>query len=59
MIIFPQEVQKSFVAEMKMEEGIALNEALCENLFMVLVSVLNQVGLVMLSDGVFWFSDAV
>jgi MoxR-like ATPase len=37
------EVQKSFVSNMKFPEGIALNEALCENVFMILVSVLNQI----------------
>eukprot|EP01052_Picozoa_sp_SAG31_P002291 SAG31_NODE_80_length_27188_cov_42.623869_6_plen_567_part_00 len=36
-------VQKSFVAKMKFPNGIALNEALCENVFMILVSVLNQI----------------
>ena len=38
-----QEVQKSFVSNMKFPKGIALNEALCENVFMILVSVLNQI----------------
>jgi hypothetical protein len=37
--------QKTFVSEMNLGEGIALNEALCENLFMILVSVLNEVPL--------------
>ena len=36
-------VQKAFVQQMKFPEGIALNEALCENVFMMLVSVLNQI----------------
>ena len=38
-----ESVQKSFVAKMKFPDGIALNEALCENVFMILVSVLNQI----------------
>jgi hypothetical protein len=36
-------VQRSFVSQMNLGEGIALNEALCENLFMILVSVLNEI----------------
>jgi hypothetical protein len=36
-------VQRDFVMSMKLGEGIALNEALCENLFMLLVSVLNHI----------------
>ena len=36
-------VQTSFVSNMNLEEGIALNEALLENLFMMLVSVLNRI----------------
>lgn len=35
--------QRSFVEKMKFPDGIALNEALCENVFMMLVSVLNQI----------------
>jgi hypothetical protein len=38
-----EDVQRSFVEQMKFPSGIALNEALCENVFMMLVSVLNQV----------------
>ena len=36
-------VQRSFVNRMKFPAGIALNEALCENVFMILVSTLNQI----------------
>lgn len=36
-------VQRSFVSQMNLGEGIALNEALLENLFMILVSILNQI----------------
>ncbi len=36
-------VQISFVKHMNLGEGIALNEALLENLFMILVSVLNNI----------------
>jgi hypothetical protein len=36
-------VQRSFVSQMNLGEGIALNEALLENLFMILVSVLNHI----------------
>jgi hypothetical protein len=38
-----EEVQRSFVDRMVFPSGIALNEALCENTFMVLVSILNQI----------------
>jgi hypothetical protein len=38
-----EDVQRSFVQQMKFPAGIALNEALCENVFMMLVSVLNQI----------------
>ena len=38
-----EDVQRSFVEQMKFPAGIALNEALCENVFMMLVSVLNQI----------------
>lgn len=38
-----EETQHEFVSVMNLGEGIALNEALCENLFMILVSVLNQI----------------
>ncbi|KNC55646.1 uncharacterized protein AMSG_01915 [Thecamonas trahens ATCC 50062] len=37
------ETQRAFVSHMKLGDGIALNEALCENLFMILVSVLNSI----------------
>jgi len=35
--------QREFVSEMNLGEGVALNEALRENLFMLLVSVMNQI----------------
>ena len=38
-----QEVQMQFTTHMNVDEGIALNEDLCENLFMILISVLNQI----------------
>lgn len=38
-----ERVQTYFVSNMKVGDGIARNEALCENLFMILVSVLNKV----------------
>ena len=38
-----ESTQKYFVQQMNLGQGIALNEALCENLFMLLVSVLNQI----------------
>ncbi|CAD7957434.1 unnamed protein product [Amoebophrya sp. A120] len=38
-----EKTQKQFVSLMKLGEGIALNEALRENLFMLLVSVMNQI----------------
>jgi hypothetical protein len=38
-----EKTQKSFVKHMHLSDGIALNEALCENLFMMLVSVLNTI----------------
>lgn len=37
------EMQRSFVKEFALGEGIALNEAILENLFMILLSVLNQI----------------
>lgn len=37
------ETQRQFTAEFNVGEGIAKNEALCENLFMILISVLNQI----------------
>lgn len=37
------ETQRKVVDHMNVGEGIAMNEALCENLFMILVSVLNQI----------------
>lgn len=36
-------VQYEFVSQMQLGEGIALNEALRENLFMLLVSIMNQI----------------
>jgi hypothetical protein len=38
-----EQTQREFVSKMNLEEGIALNEALCENLFMIMVSILNQI----------------
>jgi hypothetical protein len=38
-----KDVQGSLVGHMKLGEGIAPNEALCENLFMTLVSILNDI----------------
>jgi E3 ubiquitin-protein ligase RNF213 len=38
-----EETQREFVSMMNLGEGIALNEALCENLFMILCSVLNHI----------------
>lgn len=38
-----EQTQREFVGKMNLEEGIALNEALCENLFMIMVSILNQI----------------
>jgi hypothetical protein len=37
------QVQRRFVSHMKLQDGIALNEALLENLFMILVSILNRI----------------
>jgi hypothetical protein len=37
------DVQKQFVKHLKISDGIALNEALLENLFMILVSILNRI----------------
>jgi len=38
-----EETQREFVSVMNLGDGIALNEALCENLFMILCSILNQI----------------
>jgi hypothetical protein len=38
-----ERVQMYFVSQMTVPTGIARNEALCENLFMILVSVLNKI----------------
>lgn len=38
-----EETQREFVSVMNLGEGIALNEALCENLFMILCSILNKI----------------
>jgi hypothetical protein len=38
-----EETQREFVSKMSLGDGIALNEAILENLFMILVSVLNQI----------------
>lgn len=37
------ETQRDFVRHMNLGDGIALNEALCENLFMIMVSILNDI----------------
>ena len=38
-----EDTQLEFVSAMKLGKGIALNEALCENLFMILCSILNKI----------------
>ena len=38
-----ERTQLSFVNQMRLGPGIAKNEALKENLFMVLISILNQI----------------
>ena len=38
-----EETQREFVSVMNLGDGIALNEALCENLFMILCSILNKI----------------
>lgn len=38
-----EETQRDFVSMMNVGDGIVLNEALCENLFMILCSILNQI----------------
>ena len=38
-----EETQDRFVSQMQLDAGIALNEALRENLFMLLVSIMNQI----------------
>jgi hypothetical protein len=38
-----EDTQREFVSVMNLGEGIALNEALCENLFMILCSILNKI----------------
>ena len=38
-----EDTQNAFVEPMDLGEGIALNEALRENLFMLLVSIMNQI----------------
>ncbi|CAK0799979.1 unnamed protein product [Prorocentrum cordatum] len=42
------ETQLQFVSEMDLGEGIALNEALRENLFMLLVSIMNQIPILLI-----------
>merc|ERR1719284_1354273 len=42
------ETQYEFVSQMELGEGIALNEALRENLFMLLVSVMNQIPILLI-----------
>ena len=38
-----EDTQRDFVKQFALGEGIALNEAILENLFMILISVLNQI----------------
>eukprot|EP00656_Telonema_subtile_P027205 TRINITY_DN2923_c0_g1_i1.p1 TRINITY_DN2923_c0_g1~~TRINITY_DN2923_c0_g1_i1.p1 ORF type:complete len:2755 (-),score=765.54 TRINITY_DN2923_c0_g1_i1:91-8355(-) len=38
-----EDAQRSFAQHMNIGEGIALNEALCDNIFMILVSILNMI----------------
>lgn len=38
-----EDTQREFVSVMNLGDGIALNEALCENLFMILCSILNKI----------------
>ena len=40
-----EDTQREFVSVMNLGEGIALNEALCENLFMILCSILNKISI--------------
>eukprot|EP00928_Gymnodinium_smaydae_P026162 TRINITY_DN20620_c1_g3_i2.p1 TRINITY_DN20620_c1_g3~~TRINITY_DN20620_c1_g3_i2.p1 ORF type:complete len:2734 (+),score=683.56 TRINITY_DN20620_c1_g3_i2:907-8202(+) len=42
------ETQYEFVSQMDLGEGIALNEALRENLFMLLVSIMNQIPILLI-----------
>jgi len=42
------ETQLTFVSQMDLGEGIALNEALRENLFMLLVSIMNQIPILLI-----------
>eukprot|EP00439_Symbiodinium_sp_Y106_P033514 s1540_g4.t1 len=42
------QTQQDFVSQMDLGEGIALNEALRENLFMLLVSVMNQIPILLI-----------
>jgi E3 ubiquitin-protein ligase RNF213 len=44
------QTQRSFVERMNLEEGIALNEALCENLFMIMISILNQIPIFVIGE---------
>jgi energy-coupling factor transporter ATP-binding protein EcfA2 len=45
-----EEVQKSFTSQMRFPAGIALNEALCENVFMLLCSILNQIPIFIIGE---------
>lgn len=38
-----EDTQREFVSVMNLGDGIALNEALCENLFMIMCSILNKI----------------
>jgi hypothetical protein len=42
------QTQHEFVSQMELGEGIALNEALRENLFMLLVSIMNQIPILLI-----------
>eukprot|EP00930_Biecheleria_cincta_P035478 TRINITY_DN24399_c0_g1_i1.p1 TRINITY_DN24399_c0_g1~~TRINITY_DN24399_c0_g1_i1.p1 ORF type:complete len:4764 (+),score=1067.82 TRINITY_DN24399_c0_g1_i1:48-14339(+) len=42
------DTQNKFVSQMDLGEGIALNEALRENLFMLLVSIMNQIPILLI-----------
>eukprot|EP00928_Gymnodinium_smaydae_P026154 TRINITY_DN20620_c0_g1_i1.p1 TRINITY_DN20620_c0_g1~~TRINITY_DN20620_c0_g1_i1.p1 ORF type:complete len:1377 (+),score=394.33 TRINITY_DN20620_c0_g1_i1:376-4131(+) len=48
-------VQYEFVSQMQLGEDIALNEALRENLFMLLVSIMNQITILLV--GKLWATD--
>ena len=49
-------LQEFYVNEMHPEEGIALNEALCENIFMILVCILNCIPIFVVGKPGFTFT---